>query len=292
MIIDEEVEFLPVARNSPLPAGERATLHLELTPFLSRNNRPSLIAERIPCISILKRIHRAGAAIPPGHDLRECEGVKEVDVAISNRILHELKVGGELVVQASVSNKRLRKAVTRSLRDGHNVVISYTEAGRYTEVPRLAALPFMRSLANIHVRVARWMATAAATRLYVTREVRYSRFKYYGDTALVMAHGARRLDREASWPYLRPWVALFDDAVSGRLDVDDPGLAARQFEALRESVHLVDDPDLYPGAPEASAHALVNPFVAPAPGSSMSVLGRASGNDATLPAHNCSECGI
>lgn len=241
MIIGEYVEFLPLAHNSPLPSSERATLYVELTPFLSRNNRPSSIAERIPCISILNRLKRNGTPIPRGHDLRKCEGINDVSASIAARILHELKVGGEVAVQAAATNGMVMSAVTKAVKDGHNVMITYTDAINYTGVPREAAPSFIRTLASIQVRVAKLMVEAAACRLYLSREVKYSRLRFHGDTALHMAYGARVGSVRAQKPYVRDWVEIFDQAVHGLLDVNATGLTPRQVEALRPSVHLAED---------------------------------------------------
>lgn len=211
-IIEETVEIIRT-RPALLPPEQRSTIVLELTPFISRNNRPNKRGATVCCISLLRRLANAGVDLPDRPEAKSDRDIMPVSAGVSARVFHALKSGEDIIVQGSVKAATILHTAVRASRDGHELHIVYTDALEYVDVPEAAASEFRNSLVRLQRRVLNSLPLVDSLSVIVTPAVSYRDLKYHGQSSMALSNGSNTLQMNDR--YRDTWVEFFDRALCG-----------------------------------------------------------------------------
>lgn len=213
MIIEEILEATDL-RGSPLPDGQRAVIYLEITPILSRNNKPNPLGAQIPCVSLLKRLKSAGYEPPDYLEIDASDVVIEVRNGVTARLIHECKSAGKLILQASADCRSMMRACEQVAKQGHSLHVLYTDAHQYVGVPEHIDEHLTTQLARGLMTAARLVPFAETFNIQLANRISYPDLRYFGDTtpSWRWSFGTDPVLLEQ----MPPWVELFNQAAAGK----------------------------------------------------------------------------
>jgi len=212
-MITEEILETSDFRGPPLPDGQRATIYLELTPILSRNNKPNTLGAVIPCISLLKRLQLNGYEPPLHLETAVPELFAEVRNGIVSRLIHEAKSAGKVIVQASADCKSILRACEQLSKQGHSLHVLYTDAHQFIGVPEHIDEHLSEQLAHGLMSAARLVPYTETFNIQLADHVTYPELRFHGSTQPTWrwSFGTEPVQLQS----MPEWVRMFDQAATG-----------------------------------------------------------------------------
>lgn len=188
-------------------ASQTSRIVLELTPFLSRNNRPNPQGKEIRCISMLRRLRNAGVKLPDRPETKDDVRVHPVAAAIAARLFHDCNNGEDIIIQSSVKASSILRTAVKATQEGHQLAIVYTDALAYTDVPEEEAYALELALVNLQRRVLKTLPHADSFSVCVAPSVSYRTLRYHGDALVAFESDSAAAPLHEQ--FSGTWVELF-----------------------------------------------------------------------------------